>query len=98
MWFNKNKTKEEKPKEEPKAPPKDEALFMQQITLDHASGGSVNIVIQGKDGKHVEYIANKIKDTFSQTSVPDHIKQLEKELNELTALRDVFNTFRNGKK
>jgi len=100
MWPFKNNPPEKKPEE---SPIEDKCAFMEQIVLDHSSGGNVIITIQSKNAKHVEHVSKKIKDTFSISKIDPisflpTLEQIEHEMKQLDGFREVFNAFRDGKK
>jgi hypothetical protein len=78
-----------KPKEIPSGNFETNCCFMKQITLNHPNG-SVNISIQGKDGKNVDYVSKRIEEVFNAPKV-DLANISEKFYNEMFEIVKQFN-------
>ena len=93
MWPFKEKQKKEEPK---KKPLEDSCCFMEQITLDHTSGEQIVVLIQGKNGKHVEHIADKIKELFNAPKIDiEHFQRTQAQI--LEQFNKIYDEFNKGK-
>ena len=71
-WLNPKK------KDEPKS--EDGYLYSTEISLTHSDGSDTNIIIQGKNEKHISYVHQRISSLFESECIDEQPKEsLEKD-------------------